>query len=112
MVSTWVLRIDKMRAVNLTSETMFVIIFLQKEGYSIRNIPEKVGKVKTTVHQIIKKFMDTGSVADGPESGRPKISTPRDDKVLIGISKKDRHKTSPELARNDQNQQEHQLRHP
>jgi len=40
--------------------------------------------------------MDTGSVADGPENGLPKISTPRDDKVLIGISKKDRHKTSLE----------------
>jgi len=111
-MSTWVLRIDNMRAVNLTSEAMFVIIFLHKEGYSIRKISEKVGKVKTTVHQIIKKLMKTGSAADGPESERPKISTPRDDKVLIGISKKDRPKTSPELARNDQNQQEHQIQHP
>jgi len=111
MVSTWLLRIDKMRAANLTSEARFVIIFLHKEGYSIRKISEKVGKAKTTVHQIIKKFMETGSVADGPESERLKISTPRDYKVLIGISKKDCHKTSHELARKGQNQQEHQLRH-
>jgi len=94
-----VLRIDKMRAVNLTSEARSVIVFLHKEGYSVRKISEKVGKAKTTVYQIIKKFMETGSVADRPRSGRPRISTPRDDKVLIRISKKDRHKTSPELAK-------------
>jgi len=35
--------------------------------------------------------MKTDSVADGPGSGRPRISTPRDDKVLIRISRKDRH---------------------
>jgi len=64
MVSTWVLRIDKMRAVYLTSKARFVIIFLHNEGYAIRKLFEKVGKAKTTVHQIIKKFMETGSVAD------------------------------------------------
>jgi len=64
-----VLRIDKMRAVNLTSKARFVTIILHNEGYSIRKIAEKVGKAKTTVHQIIKKFMETGSVADQPESG-------------------------------------------
>jgi len=103
MVSTWVLCIDKMRAVNLPSEARFVIIFLHKEGYSIRKASEKVGKVKTTVHQIFKKFMETDSVADEPKNGRPKISTLRDDMVLIGISKKDLHKTSLELARIGQN---------
>jgi len=51
-----VLRIDKMRAVNLTSNARFVIIFLHNEGYAIRKLSEKVGKAKTTVHQIIKKF--------------------------------------------------------
>jgi len=107
-----VLRIDKMRAVNLTSKARFVIIFLHNEGYSIRKISEKVGKAKTTVYQIIRKFMKTGSVADRPGSGRPRISTLGDDKVFIRISKKDCHKTSPELAKNDQNQQEQQLRHP
>jgi len=68
MVPTWVLRIGKIRDVNLPSEARFLIIFLHKEGYLIRKISEKVGKVKTIVHQIIKKFMETGSVADGPEN--------------------------------------------
>jgi len=81
------------------------------EGYAIRKLSEKVGKAKTTVHQIIKKFMETGSVADQPGSGRPRINTPRDDKVLIRISKKDRHKTNFELTKNAQNQREQQLRH-
>jgi len=107
MVSTWVLRIDKIRDVNLPSEARFVIIFLHKEGYLIRKMSEKVGKVKATVHQITKKFMETGSVADGPENEQPKISTPTNDKILIGISKKDCHKTNLELARNSHNQQEH-----
>jgi len=99
-----------MRAVNLTSKTRFVITFLHNEGYAIRKLSEKVGKAKTTVHLIIKKFMKTGSVADQLGSGRPRISTPRDDKVLIMISKKDHHKTYSELANNAQNQQEQQLR--
>jgi len=106
-----VLCIDKMRAVNLTSKARFVLIFLHNEGYSIRKLSEKVGKAKTIVHQIIKMFIETGSVADQPGSG-PKISTFRDDKVLIRISKKNCHKTSSELAKNAQNQQEQQLRHP
>jgi len=59
-----VLRIDKMRAVNLTSKTRFVITFLHNKGYAIRKLSEKVGKAKTTVHHIIKKFLETGSVAD------------------------------------------------
>jgi len=59
-----VLRIDKMRAVNLSSEARLVIVFLCKKGYSIGKISEKDGKAKTTGHQIIKKFIKTGSVAD------------------------------------------------
>jgi len=54
-----VLRIDK----------MFVITFLHNEDYAIRKLSEKVGKAKATVHQIIKKFKETGSVTDQPGSG-------------------------------------------
>jgi len=73
---------SKMRAENLTSEARSVIMFLHKEGYSIRNI-SAVSKAKTNVHYIVKKVMETGSVADRPGIGRARISTPRDDKALI-----------------------------
>jgi len=83
-----VLRIDKMRAVNLTSKARFAIIFLYKEDYSIRKLSGKVGEAKPTVHQIIKKFVETGSVADRPGSGRSRKSTPKDDKLfLLGSAK-------------------------
>jgi len=64
-----------MRAVNLTSKARFVTISLHNEGYSIRKISGKVGEAKPTVHQIIKKFVETGSVADRPGSGRSRKST-------------------------------------
>ena len=80
---TWVLGIDKMRAVNFTSEARSVIMFLHKEGYSIRNISVKVSKAKKNVHYIVKKLMETGSVADRPGIRRARIRTPRDDTALI-----------------------------
>jgi len=51
------------RSVNLTSEARLVKNFLHKESY----ISKKADKAKTTVHQIIKNFMETSSVADDLE---------------------------------------------
>ena len=67
---------DNMKSTNLTTEVREVIVFLHKEGYSIRKIAEKVDKPKTTVHQTIKRHIETGSTVDRPRSGRPKVSTP------------------------------------
>lgn len=53
------------------------------EGLSIRDIESHTGVRKSTVADIINRCKAGKSVADSPRSGRPKVTTPRQDKMII-----------------------------
>ena len=52
---------------------------------------EDIGKIfgvkKQTVHRVIKHYRITGSVHRSKKSGRPKVTTNREDKILVRLSK-------------------------
>ena len=48
------------------------------------------------VHEILKKVKETGSVRDRERSGRPRFTTPRQDRLLKHLSLNNRRATSRE----------------
>jgi transposase len=58
------------------------IIHSSSNGKSIRQIANDLAIPKSTIHDIIKKFRERGHNHVLPKSGRPKITTPREDKLI------------------------------
>ena len=78
-------------------ETRTRALVLVEEGYSYRAVGTRLGISHKTVFRIVHKHRQTGSVGDKPRSGRPKSTTPRQDRILIRKSLGNRRLTAPEL---------------
>ena len=76
------------------------IIFFHKKGYSSSQIKNELGFCSSTINYTIKRFKETGAVFDRFRSGRPSISTERDDRRLIHLNKKNRKASSSTLSNN------------
>ena len=65
-----------------------VAVTLRQEGYSYRDIANKLGSGATAsgVLKVWQKFEETGKVVDKERSGRPRISTSREDRSLVRMS--------------------------
>jgi transposase len=64
---------------------------------TIRQLAEMYSLSKSSVHNIVKKKKVYGTVADRPKSGRPKLSSIRDDRRLVRLSIQDRFRTAATL---------------
>ena len=73
------------------------VVALHKVNLSCRDISKMLKMPKSTVHDIIKKYIKNKSVKDKPRPGRPKLSTPRADRSLVLKSLRDRKTTAPLL---------------
>ena len=78
-------------------ETRTRALVLVEEGYSFRAVGTRLGISHKTVFRIVHKHRQTGSVADKPRRGRPKSTTPRQDRILIRKSLGNHRLTAPEL---------------
>ena len=65
-----------------------------KDNLSIGAIAEIVNKSKSVVHSIIKVYNDYGSSEARKSTGRPRITTKREDRAMVKLVKKDRFKTA------------------
>ena len=74
-------------------------IVLREQGHSMRQIAEQLKRSVSCVHRLISRFEETKSIQDRHRSGRPPVSTPRDDRVLARIQKKNRTTPSHEIAK-------------
>lgn len=74
-----------------------VIIALWKEGLSTREIGEKIGRGKSSIAELIKKFKATGTTERSKGSGRKRKTTIVEDKFLVLRSKRNRFRTSTKL---------------
>ncbi len=83
----------------LTDRAKIEAIAMKKRGCSYSEIAETLGTSKSTIHNIIQRFEETGNVKERARSGRPKISTPTDDRILVRIAKKNRRLPSHQLAK-------------
>ena len=70
-----------------------------KGNLSIGTIAEIVNKSKTVVYGILKVYNDYGSSEVRKSSGRPRITTKREDRAMVKLVKKDRFKTAAAVSR-------------
>ena len=73
------------------------IVALDQEGYSQRQIADRVECCQKSVSLILKKEKTNGSLADRPIPGRARKTTRREDSLLVRKSKADRFKTAPQI---------------
>ena len=66
---------------------------------SIWAIAEIVNKSKSVFHGILKVYNDYGSSEARNSTGRPRITTKREDRAMVKLVKKDRFKTDAAVSR-------------
>ena len=76
------------------------VIALSEQGMSSRAISARLGIPKSTVCNIVNRHaVRPGDVSDRPRSGRPRKTTPREDRPLARIAMRNRFSTTMELRR-------------
>ena len=60
-------------------------------------IEKKIRVPKSTVIDVWKKYLKSGSTDDKLQTGRPSSTTPRQERVLTRMSLQDRYLTAPQL---------------
>lgn len=81
----------------LSAETRSAVITLHKENYSLRQIAKKLKLTYRAVQGTVKRYKTTGTTQSGKRSGRPKITSPAEDRRLEVISKRNRRLTAPQI---------------
>jgi len=71
---------------------------LHNEGYSLKQIAERISRSVSTVSDVIRRIKATGQFENSPRSGRPRISSARDDRQLVRLSRCNRRASSSLLA--------------
>ena len=74
------------------------IIAFADQGLSHRKIATKVGCDHTTVLRQLDKLQRAGTMQDAKKAGRPRITSPRTDRMLVRSSEKNRKATAVDLA--------------
>jgi transposase len=70
---------------NLTTEQKVLIIHHIQEGWSERNVAERLNIPKSTVHFFKATWQETNSLERRPGSGRPKQSNEEQDNNLVNV---------------------------
>ena len=82
----------------ISSSNRAVIIALYKEGLSTREIAERGYGGKSAVAQIIKRFKTEQTLHVRRRSGRPRITSSREDRILVRKCSINRRSSSKQLA--------------
>ena len=85
------------RSSDTTAEIRRQVVHLSAKGLSTRAIASIIAANQSTVSRILKRHRETGSVEKKPRCGRPRKSTPRDDRHLKALSLANRFKTARQL---------------
>ena len=71
------------------------LINLHLSGLSNREIGRRLKCDEKTVRKTVKKHQNTGSVRDAPKSGRPRVTSYREDNAIKIRSLRNRFETAP-----------------
>ncbi|MDF4304952.1 helix-turn-helix domain-containing protein, partial [Vibrio parahaemolyticus] len=85
------------RKPQLSKEKRIEIQVLKKEGYSTRQIAQKVKVSQSGVAKALKRYEETGSHEDRFCSGRSRVTSKAEDKFIRVTSLRNRQKTAPEI---------------
>ena len=86
------------RGKSLSIEPRGEVVGMYSLGLSMNEIAKRMRIARGTVQSSMKKHRETGTVADRPRSGRPRKTTPQEDRLLRRDCLKNWMKTSPQLA--------------
>nr|CAH7749153.1 unnamed protein product [Callosobruchus chinensis] len=73
------------------------IIALWEEGLSRHQIANRLNVVRSTVSKTIRRYEETGEVNSRPRTGRPTVSTRREDRYIAQLARRERSVTAPVL---------------
>ena len=68
-------------------------------GMSARDVAQYFQRHDSTISLLLNRFQQIGNVVDRPRSGRPRKTTPREDRFLTTSSQRDRFLSSRKLGR-------------
>ena len=71
------------KSCNTSKELRELIIKLSERGLSYRKIGQETGTPFSTVQTIIRRYKNEHRVEDKPKSGRPKLFTDRDERLIL-----------------------------
>lgn len=84
----------------ISKEDRIKDVFLHQKGNSYSEIGNELNRSKSCIKTIIDRYNQTKSYDDRPRSGRPRISTDKDERLLVRLVKKNRTSPSHVLADN------------
>ncbi|GFW82432.1 transposable element Tcb2 transposase [Trichonephila clavipes] len=70
-----------------------------EEGYSVTSVAAEFGIAHSIVSRLWRQFQTTGTAIRGFSSGRPRGTTPADDRYIVLQARRNRRKTGREIAR-------------
>nr|CAH7732621.1 unnamed protein product [Callosobruchus chinensis] len=73
------------------------IIALWQQGLSRHQIANRLNIVRSTVSRTIRRYEETGEVNSKPRTGRPTVSTRREDRYIAQLVRRERSVTVPVL---------------
>jgi len=89
------------RGQDLSLDLRKSILKLHLENKSYREIGRIIGKSPSTIHSVIKKYLNTGELAaNHGNSGRPKILTPREERKIVSTVLQNPRTTSTIIRKN------------
>ncbi|GFX96835.1 transposable element Tcb2 transposase [Trichonephila clavipes] len=75
------------------------IIGKLEEGRSVTSVPAEFGIAHSIVSRLWRQFQTTGTAIRGFSSGRPRGTTPADDRYIVLQARRNRRQTAGEIAR-------------
>ena len=87
------------RRPGMTFEQSERAIGMLTAGMSARDVARNFQRHESTISRLLNRFQQTGNVADRPRSGRPRKTTPREDRFLTTSSRRNRFLSSRKLGR-------------
>ena len=83
---------------SVTLEDRIKAVTMRQQGKTLETIGRELNRAISCIKRIIDRYNETNSYKDRPRSGRPRISTQKDDRNLIRLVKKNRNEPSHVLA--------------
>ena len=86
------------RTNQLSKEKQQSIITLRTEGQSVCKIAKTLNVSPSAVAKNIKRYDETGSHEDRPRKGRPRVTSPAEDKLIRVTSLRNHKLATPQIA--------------
>ena len=70
---------------------------LLNEGYGVTEVGRRVGVTWSVIGRLRDRFLQTGNVQERRRSGRPRVTSRREDRYVLNIALRDRFVTAPRV---------------